>query len=229
VTATFAMNPLAPILAVVGALALLMVIVRALRARGLLGPETGRKLVHAAMGTIALSFPWMFAESWPVWALAAAAAAMLGAVRLVPPLATRFGSVLGEVDRNSYGDLLFPLGAATAFELSGADHAAYCAAIGVLAFADTAGALVGLRWGRHRYCVPGGLKSIEGSLAVLVVSFACALVGFSVLGASAVTRGVAVGGGVALVAALVEGAAGFGLDNFLLPAVVVELMAHLRP
>ncbi len=222
------MSPAPVMTAVICALAFLMLGVRALQARGAVGAEAGRKLVHAGMGSIALSFPWVFTDTRPVWALAALAAAILGAVRLCPAVARRFGSVLGGVDRDSLGDLLFPLGAATAFELAGADKAAYCAAIGVLAFADTAGALVGSRWGRRRYAVAGSRKSVEGSLAVLVVSSLCALVGFCVLGASALRSGIVGGIGVGLVAALVEAVASFGLDNFLLPTVVVELMAHWR-
>ncbi len=218
-----------PMSAVVAVLGALLLAVRSLQARGWIGAEAGRKLVHAGMGTVALPFPWIFRDTWPVWTLAVIAAVILGSIRSVPTLSRRYGSILGGVERSSLGDLLFPLGAALAFQLAGRDRAAYCAAIGVLAFADTAGALVGTRWGRLRYAVAGGHKTLEGSLAVLFVSALCGAAGYYVLGRSLPGEAVLGGLAVGAAAAAVEAVAGFGLDNLFMPTAVVAIMVHWHP
>jgi phytol kinase len=220
------MKPLVAMGAVIGALCLFILGVRALQARRHVGSEFGRKLVHGGMGVIAVSFPWIFMDSRPVWFLAIVSIAILGTIRYVPSVARRFGSVLGGVDRASLGDVLFPLGLASAFTLAHGDKAAFCAAAGVLALGDTAGALVGVRWGRTRFSIAGTTKSVEGSIAVLAVSFLCVTLAFAALGTTALAVSIAAGLIVGLAAALVEAVSSYGLDNFLLPITVVELMRH---
>lgn len=214
------------IAAVIAALGAFLLAVRALQARGWVGPEAGRKLVHAGMGLIALSFPWIFADSRPIWILTVLAIVLLGAVRLVPALTLRFGKVLGGVSRASLGEVFFPLGVAIAFTLAQRQAAAFCGAVGVLALGDTAGALVGTRWGRRRYVVFGHTKSLEGSAAVWAVSFACIAAASVWLGPPMGLAGLAralLNGGVAAVA---EAVLPYGLDNLVLPVLVVILMRH---
>jgi phytol kinase len=178
------------------------------------------------MGTIAVPFPWIFADSRPVWSLAAVSIVILGAIRFVPTIAHKFGTVLGGVDRTSLGDIFFPLGLASAFTLAHGNKAAFVAATGVLAYGDTAGALVGVRWGRVRYSIARNTKSIEGSSAVLVVSFLCVALALAILGTTSLSATVTAGLVVGLAAALIEAVSSYGLDNFLLPVAVVELMRH---
>lgn len=94
---------------------------------------------------------------------------------------------------------------------------------------DAVGEPVGIRWGRHRYRVPsiGGVpatRSLEGSAAVLLASWAGAAIGLAAAGASA---GTAAGGGlaVAAVAAAVETFTPHGLDNL---TVLVAAAATAR-
>jgi phytol kinase len=178
------------------------------------------------MGTIAVPFPWIFADSRPVWSLAAVSIVILGAIRFVPAMARKFGTVLGGVDRASLGDIFFPLGLASAFTLAHGNKDAFVAATGVLAFGDTAGALVGVRWGRARFSIARNTKSIEGSTAVLVVSFLCVMFAFVILGATSLSVAATAGLVVGLAAALIEAVSSYGLDNFLLPVAVVELLQH---
>ncbi|MEO6874513.1 MAG: hypothetical protein ABI222_06790 [Opitutaceae bacterium] len=211
---------------VIMALGGFMLGVRWLQARRWLGTETGRKVVHVGMGGIALTFPWIFPHPRPVWALALIGIAILAAVRWVPSLTQRFGQVLGGVDRVSLGEMFFPLGVALAFTLARGQAAAFCGATGVLAIGDTAGALVGTRWGRRRYVIFGHAKTLEGSAAVWLASSACIAVAFAELDPAAgpAVLGRAMLNGAA--AALAEAVLPFGLDNFVLPVVVVLLMRH---
>lgn len=211
-------------LAILVALAGLMAGVRALQAAGRIGPEVARKTVHVGMGLISFPLPWIFPDPRLIWIVAVVVAMLFAAIRLVPAMAKSMGGVLGGVSRVSLGEIYYPIGAALTFTLAHRTPFVFCSAMGGLAFGDTAGALVGSRWGRWRYAMPGGTKSVEGSGAVLVVSAACA--GFSLVMADHETRTTALAGAlfVGTSAAMIEALAGGGLDNLLLPVGVVGLI-----
>lgn len=82
-------------------------------------------------------------------------------------------------------------------------------------FGDTAAALVGRRWGRHRYT---GNRSLEGSLAF----FLAALIGAWLVPGVSFLLGTA----AALLAAVVEGLSRTVDDNLTVP-VIVGLFVHL--
>lgn len=202
-----------------------MAVVRGLQVRGTLGSEVARKAVHLGMGTVCLGFPWIFSAPEPVWVLALLAGAALGAVRMVPGLRARFGGVLGGVERASLGEIYFPFSVALVFTLAKGDRAIFCAAVAILTYADAAGALVGQRWGRTRYPAVESTKSLEGSAAVLLVTWFCVVAILVGLEGMAWPRAVLMGGIVGLFAALVEAVSWRGLDNLLLPVVA---LAQLR-
>lgn len=226
------MTPGIGIALVLGALGGLMLGVRALRQGGAVGAELSRKLVHMGMGVICLTFPWLFKADWPVWVLAALAVIALGAVRLVSALRDRFGAVLGGVDRASWGELYFPIGVAIVFVLAGGEARFFCVPVAVLTFADTAGALVGQRRGRNRYEAVESTKSVEGSVAVLVVTWACVTVGLAVFTDLSWPHLWLTGLGLGLFAMLVEAVSWRGLDNLLLPIAALaqlKVQAQLGP
>jgi phytol kinase len=210
--------------AILAALGALLLGARALQARGWIAAETARKLVHLGMGVISLFVPWIFTSAWLVWLIALLCGTALAAVRLVPGAAAQFGGALYSVGRFSLGEIYYPLGVALAFTLARGDRAAFCGAVSVLGFADSAGAIVGARWGRRRYTVRGHSKSIEGSGAVFLTSILCATLALIILGGE--SWGSASLGGLVIGAAatVIEAIAGMGLDNLLLPVVVVGMM-----
>ncbi|YCM45299.1 hypothetical protein V2O64_04600 [Verrucomicrobiaceae bacterium 227] len=212
------MNPIAAILLVLALLGSLFAIAHTLN----LGCEGSRKLVHLGMGTVCLSFPWLFHEAWPVDLLAALALASLLILR---NLKCRLRDVLYRVNRISFGELLFPVGVALVFRLTLHDLPGYLASVGILTFADTAGALIGKRFGKHPYHTGAGQKSIEGTLAVFLVSFLITL--FLPLHQDPITSfffAIV----TSLVVAMAEGILGAGLDNLILPLVVYGLLLFLR-
>jgi phytol kinase len=116
------------------------------------------------------------------------------------------------------------------------------AGIMAMALGDAGAAIVGRRWGRHRYRVPGGAtKSWEGSAAFVVLAFAgIVLAGLAAgsadpdrLGAlvdgaarlnvlgTALTAGLA----AALVSAVAEAVTPWGLDNLTVPLSAASVMA----
>ena len=70
-------------------------------------PEMQRKLVHVATGLYALSLPWVFADRWPVFMLLILALGVMLALRLPALARVGAGATLHDVERRSYGDILF--------------------------------------------------------------------------------------------------------------------------
>ncbi|MFO1448417.1 MAG: hypothetical protein U1F61_09700 [Opitutaceae bacterium] len=48
--------------------------------------------------------------------------------------------------------------------------------VALLTFADAAGAMIGTRWGRHKFATLEGTKSVEGSIAVGVTGMLATMV-----------------------------------------------------
>src|SRR5436190_24389958 len=103
------MNPLVGIAFVLVVLGVLLTGVKRLQRRGFVDAETARKCVHLGMGSVCVSFQWIFHQLWPVWALAALAVTALGLLRCVPWLRREIGGVLHDVNRASFGELYFPV------------------------------------------------------------------------------------------------------------------------
>ncbi len=194
----------------------LLIGLAACQARYPMHPEAIRKLLHVGMGLTALSFPWLFRDIEPVLGVVGAAMVILVAVRKAPYL-RRFGTVLDGVARSSRGDVFFLVAIAALFALSGGDALMFGVPILVLTLADTAAALVGIRYGRARLTIAAGDKSVAGSIAFFIVAFVCASIPVVLLGHAelpAVLAGAAI---LACVTTTVEALAGNGLDNLLVP------------
>lgn len=221
-----------PLLGMALALAALVVLMGMLSLYGRrrpLDPELSRKLFHAGGGLVALAFPLLFADAWPVLALAALTGTGLHALKRVRALRDGPGAVLYAVGRSSHGELYFPLSVALLFLLARGDALSYEVPLLILTLADPVAALVGAGYGRVRYpTVDGrGHKSVEGSLAF----FVAALLGAQALLMCAGAGGLAsllVATGVALAATLAEALAWRGLDNLSVP-LAAYLALELLP
>jgi phytol kinase len=97
----------------------------------------------------------------------------------------------------------------------------------VLTFADAAAAVVGRRYGTLRYPTPGGCKSLEGSLAFAVVTFAATHLSLLLLSDAARWESVLVAAVIALALTLVEAFATGGWDNFLVPVGALVMLKAL--
>lgn len=210
------MTPGTGITLILTALGALMAAVKVLQLRALVQPETARKCVHLGMGTLCLSFPWIFQEAWPVWILAGLALLMLGGVRVVPALKRGVGGVLHDVNRASLGEFCFPVGVALVFTLAQNDPLPFVIPVALLTFADAAGAMIGTRWGRHKFATLEGTKSVEGSIAVGVTGMLATAIPLLLTGhgwAMSLIMGAAIG----LFALNLEAVSWHGLDNIFLP------------
>jgi phytol kinase len=195
--------------------------------RGGWAPELRRKAAHVALGLGCCAFPWLFASPAPVWALAALATAGLALLRARTARATTLGSALHGVDRRSCGELVFPLAVALVFHASDGRWELCLPPLLVLTLADTAGALVGRRLGRHPLRMEGAQrKSLEGSLAVFAVAAPCVALPLALGAGWAWPLALAAALLVAGLAALVEGVAIEGLDNLFLPLLAYAVLAR---
>jgi len=164
-------------------------------------PELVRKLVHAASGVLAACLP-LFISYRQIAFLGIGFAVAMAVTRRVRPLASLSG-----VDRDSYGEIWFPLGVgalAALFPYS----ACYVYGTLVLGFADAAAALVGARLPSRRLPFTAR-KTFAGSAAFLVVAVA---IGAAVTGSLSAP---VLGAALALAAA--EALASRGTDNAVVP------------
>jgi len=189
-----------------------------------LNHELSRKLVHVGMGLVTLSFPWLFSKIWAVWLLSLTFLIILILFRLNVPLSQRFGSILGGVERQSWGEFYFPLAVAIVFTFSHLQVTCYLISLLVLTLADAAAALVGTQIGRNRYRTEDGWKSMEGSLAFFAVAFVVTVTVDVLIGREPLLRAAIIGVCIGVLAALVEAISWRGLDNLFLPVATLAML-----
>jgi phytol kinase len=211
---------------VLGLLLLILTLLRRYQRNAVPHPELVRKVLHIAMGLVALSFPWLFDERWPVLTLAAITVPLLWALTRLPFFAQRIGQVLTSVGRGSWGEIAFPLSVVMVFVLSNGEPLLFCVPLLLLTFADAGAALVGIRWGRHRYGLHGKTKSIEGSLAFVLIAFVCVLVPLLCWGNVGAVQAVLLAAMICVLTGLAEAAIGNGLDNIVVPLLGLALLTY---
>lgn len=189
-----------------------------------LHPEVSRKLVHVVAGLLTLSFPWLFDSPWPVAALAGVAVAALLALRH-----TQIGRMLHGVERDSRGELYFPVAVAAVFYLSKGVAVLYTIPILLLTLADAVAALIGVRYGLVKFdTFEGGRKSLEGALAFFVVAFLCTHVTLLLTTHVGRVETLLIGLEIGFLVMLVELVAWRGLDNLFIPLFSFALLYNIE-
>jgi phytol kinase len=179
--------------------------------------ELTRKFAHIGSGFAVLLIPAFIDSHWTVLLLAASFAGLMFGTHVTGLLQGVHG-----VGRGVGGVLWYPVTAwltfFIVFEVRDGAYLEYAIPVLVLACADAMGAVVGKRWGRHRYeVVPGHYRSLEGSTAFFVVALACISLPLALgLGVDPL-RALAVGLLVSVLATAYESVSVHGLDNILVP------------
>lgn len=230
------------ILATLAAFALLVGGLMLYRRTALSSPELLRKLLHVGMGAVVLAFPWVFRNDWPVVLMTGLFVTLLVARRRRPksrqpaaggPLGGLAG-VLDGVGRQSLGDVYFAVSVGVLFVASRHGPVAgpmlYVIPILLLALPDATAALVGGRYGRHRYHATAGDKSCEGSVAFFAVALLAVHVPL-LLWVPAVGRVecLLIAATLALLAMILEAIAWRGLDNLFVPLGSFVLLKAFIP
>lgn len=165
--------------------------------------ELTRKATHITVGVVAV----LGYLEGPLWLYAASIAGLT--VFLVITQRRRLLKGLHGVGRPSFGELFFPLGLLAPLPLTLSHPEIYITSILVVTFADSAAGLVG-------HLRQKQTKSIEGSLAFLVVAFlVIALTTALPLGAAALVAGIVM---------IVERYSTYGLDNLTIPLATTALL-----
>jgi len=180
--------------------------------------EAARKLAHIGGGIAVASFlPWYL--SLPTIALLSAifipGFLISRRLRLLPTIHT--------AERWTFGETYFPAGVMLAALIAG-QTLAFIFGVLVLAISDGVAGLWGQRYGRHSYRLLGAHKTLEGSTAFLLVTWALAVITLLVALPGSVAL-VAVAFGISLVLTLAEAAFGWGLDNVVLPGAAAALFS----
>ncbi len=186
-------------------------------ARYRLHPEIMRKVIHIIMGLICISIPWLFADVWPVLLLSGIASSWLIATKTLPVLQRRLGQALNCISRSSSGDVWFCIGIGLLFWLTHGDWLLYVVPVLILTCADAAAALIGVFYGRTFYTTFDGTKSLEGSLAFLIVAWACSYVPLALFSELGTTTCLLASSALASSMMLLEAQSPRGSDNILVP------------
>jgi len=193
-----------------------------LRRRGIPG-ETTRTAVHVGSGLLALGLPYLFRSPWPVILMAIAFAGAM--------IASEAAGLLGsihDVRRQTIGALLFPIGIAAAFALSGGQAPAYPIAVLALGLGDPAASFAGRRFARRYASIWATRRSIEGSAGAFIVSTAITAIVLLGAGGHGAPPLLATSLAVGVAVALAEAASPYGLDNLAIPVVAASMIAAAR-
>lgn len=173
--------------------------------------EFTRKAVHIVAGISAAFLPFFM----PFNAIALLALVFL--IVMVLSRVLRVFTSVHNVERRSYGELLFPI-AVGAMAVLFPEEQLYMYGILVMAISDGLAGAVGARYGRRTYSIGSARKSYEGS-GIFFIS--CLIIT-----ALMIPRP----GSVAIVAVLtiVEALSSKGMDNLLLPPTAAVLLLAVR-
>ncbi|QOV21795.1 diacylglycerol/polyprenol kinase family protein [Anabaenopsis elenkinii] len=195
-------------------------------------PEIVRKIVHIGTGNVILLAWWLNVPA----SLGIIASIIASAITL---LSYRFPILPGinSVGRQSLGTFFYAVSMGILVAWFWHIQQPQYAAIGimVMAWGDGLAALIGQRFGKHKYMLMGAQKSWEGSLTMALVSFfisSCILL--SVEGNLWLTWVVSLA--IALVATSLEAISFLGIDNLTVPLgsatvafILINTLLHHSP
>jgi phytol kinase len=185
-------------------------------------PEWTRKLVHLGGGLIGLSLPWLIESPLIVFLLTASLSTLF-----VLGERWHFLKSLHKVERKTRGSEYYPLAIWLVFVLAADRPWLYLSAVLVLAVADAFAALIGSRYGKHRYEVEDEFKSVEGSAVFFVIAFIAVCVPMLLM--TNLPRGVCVLSAllVSILVTIFEAISLRGTDNLFVPIAVVFVLQKI--
>lgn len=201
-----------PLGAVFAYLVILVLIAEALSRLITDDPELTRKVVHIGSGNVILLAWWLDISRTVIVSAAIIAAAIALLSYMIPILPS-----IESVNRKSFGTLFYALSMGLLATYFWQDAPQY-AVIGILimAWGDGMAAIIGQRFGKHKYQVGQISKSYEGSLAMTIAALiVTSTILCSVEGSSWQIWGISLV--VAIVATIAEAFSKLGIDNLTVP------------
>jgi phytol kinase len=144
--------------------------------------------------------------------------------------ASGLSGVLDGVGRTSYGELYYAVSVAALFLLARGEPMLFVVPMLLLTLPDAVAALIGMRYGRHRYATTVGEKSAEGSVAFFAVALLAVHVPLLLFDRPPVGRAesLLIAVTLALLATILEAIAWRGLDNLFVPLGAFILLKAFR-
>ena len=176
-------------------------------------PEIIRKIVHIGMGNVILIAWWLDIPAY-VGITASVFASLITLLSYKFPILPGINSV----GRQSLGTFFYAVSIGVLMGIFWYLHQPQYAVLGIMimAWGDGLAALIGKRFGKHKYIVFGSQKSWEGSLTVTLSSyFICVTLLFIVQGNIWQTWIISLI--VALIATILEAFSFLGIDNLTVP------------
>ncbi len=188
-----------------------------LRRGGMTSPDTTRKIVHAGVGlwvvpTVFIFSDWRMAIVPPVTFVLTNY--VIRRFRLLPAL---------DDDPANLGTVFFPISFAALlavfFRPGAPNDEAFVAVAGLLAMAlgDAAAAIFGKRYGTRRYTILGHSRTMEGSMAMFLVTGVAVAVVLNTMAGFSWHPAIAFGLVTGTAAAGIEAVCPFGSDNLFVP------------
>lgn len=188
--------------------------------------ELQRKIIHVATGLFAMAMPWLLPQPWLVYAMLLVALAVMAVLRTPWVIASGVGAALHGVERKSWGDVMLVAAIGTLYFFS--DEASkpvlYLLPLAILTLADAAAAVTGTNYGRLRYAIEDGEKSLEGSVIFLMVAWIVALIALLLLSDVPRFNVVMLSLMTAAFATIIEADSWRGFDNYFVPVAVLFLI-----
>lgn len=186
--------------------------------------ESTRKLVHFGTGAVCLAFPVLFSSHLAVLAMAASFVGLMWGTRRLGVLPS-----IHAVDRSTEGGIYYPIAVWITFAIAQASQRMefYAAAILVLAIGDAVAALVGKRYGEHRFQVEEGRRSFEGSVVLFVAAFVILYATLNLASDFGRVEAILASLYVALLVTLVEGISLSGTDNLWIPVATIAVLLNV--
>ncbi|MDB9305310.1 SEC59/DGK1/VTE5 family protein [Nodularia spumigena CS-591/12] len=195
-------------------------------------PEIVRKIVHIGTGNVIMLAWWLDVPA----SLGITASIVASAITL---LSYRFPLLPGinSVGRQSLGTFFYAVSMGILVAWFWHIEQPQYAAIGimVMAWGDGLAALIGQRFGKHKYKILGAQKSWEGSLTMALVSFIISI-GILLSVEGNVWQTWVVSLAIALAATSLEAISFLGIDNLTVPLgsaslafVLIEIFLHHSP
>lgn len=202
---------------------LILALGEALRHNGRIKGEYARKFDHILVGTFVAFWPFLITNR-SILIVAGLALGMTFAMRRLQWLRKTFRSIYS-VRRKSYGDYFFPLSVALSAVLFH-DSLIFCGAVLVSALSDGLAAVIGKTFGRHGLSMVKKNKTIEGSLAFLVVTVVVLSVVLSLRGLNGLGLSLIVVF-AAWILTILEAMMSKGWDNLVLPLIAGAMITMI--
>jgi phytol kinase len=195
--------------------------------RGLhLSVDFTRKFVHIGVGMVAFLLVALFND----WRFAIIPPLVFIVINYISYRRQIFAGMETGV-KGELGTVYFPISFSILILLLWSQPALLVVSLMPLTWGDAFAAIIGSRFGRHKFTVINETRSVEGSITMFAFSFAATFVALLVF-LTPLATALMLAFGMALTAALVEAISPFGIDNLTVPlasAATLAVMSGFLP